>query len=65
MTLRPTDVLSEQTAAHLEAWLEHWTRDDGERDDVRAKIIRLVASDVSLLDTHTWTEMRRLAEVAQ
>lgn len=46
---------------HLEAWLQatvHWT----EIETVRKKILALLEQYPELLETHSWPEMRELAE---
>ena len=58
-----TRVMDYQTAEHFYAWLERSVPAD-EQDEVENAIHRLLRSPgcEGLLRTHTWPEMRRLAE---
>lgn len=46
---------------HMEAWLKRFVEED-ERDAVRAQILALITDEPALIETHTWDEIRNLAE---
>lgn len=52
------------TAQHLAAWLDRVVPED-EQDATRDGILAIVAADATWLDTHSWVEIRRMAETAR
>ena len=59
-TMKP--VMDRQTAEHFYAWLEK-TVHISEQHEVEQGIHALLRDYPELLETHSWSEMRRLAEV--
>ena len=50
--------------AHLQAWLDRAVYED-ERAAVERGIMEMVADDRSLIDMHSWPEIRRMAEARE
>ena len=55
------NVMSYETAEHFYTWLERDVFED-ERHDVEQGIHALLRDFPEIIDTHSWPEMRRMAE---
>jgi hypothetical protein len=53
-------VMDRETAEHFYAWLEQHVAED-EQHEVEQAIHQLLRDEPSLVATHSWPEMRRLA----
>ncbi len=53
--------MTRETAEHFYTWLEKHVAED-EQHDVEQAIHRLLRDHPELIETHSWTEMRNLAE---
>ena len=62
MQMTMSKVMDYKTAEHFYAWLDRDVFDD-ERHDVEQAIHTLLREQPELVETHSWPEMRRMAEV--
>jgi hypothetical protein len=56
--------MDEYNRMHFERWLDRVSFDENDRDQLRAQILALLDSDPELLNSHSWPELRDMAESA-